>query len=193
MSGRYRFNNSTGSPLDLISCDDNPEDRDPFSFDVLPVLKGASAYDIAVKNGFVGTEAAWLASLGGSSSNAITGTFVAGQNIQLGAPVYLSRLTNKIMIADSSVYQSSFVIGYVVSAVLLGFAVEVKTGSLTLTDWSAITGSVQLDIGALYFLSLNGLLSTAKPTQPTDAAIILVGQATSATTMFYKPTLPLQL
>jgi hypothetical protein len=48
MSDKYRFINGQGSPLDLITCDKKPEDRDPFSFDVLPVLKGASAYDCNV-------------------------------------------------------------------------------------------------------------------------------------------------
>lgn len=32
----------------------------------IPALQGESAYDIAVRNGFVGTEAEWLESIGGS-------------------------------------------------------------------------------------------------------------------------------
>lgn len=34
-------------------------------FDDMPALRGKSAYEIAVENGFVGTEAEWLASLHG--------------------------------------------------------------------------------------------------------------------------------
>lgn len=48
----------------------------------IPAIKGASAYEIAVKNGFKGTEEEWLESLkGGGGSTAVNPKIIAAQTV----------------------------------------------------------------------------------------------------------------
>lgn len=68
--------------------------RDPVSgqFREIPGLKGDSAYEIAVENGFVGTEAEWLESLKGSGtvlSDTIEGWNSKAQEISVKDTIYV--------------------------------------------------------------------------------------------------------
>ena len=67
---------------------------------VITGLEGKSAYDIAVENGFVGTESEWLASLGGGTSS----TFVFEQITPLNTWLINHNLGKypSVMIVDSS-------------------------------------------------------------------------------------------
>ena len=118
---------------------------------------------------------------------------VAGMDIGAGMPVYISRATNKLMLGDSSTYLSSLIVGYTAEPVSNGFAVDVRSGMLTLSDWSAIAGSVSLQLGTLYFLANGGGLTLTPPSLPTDAASVVMGKAVSATKFDFNPALPIQL
>jgi len=122
--------------------------------------------------------------------NDFVGTFVAGQDIAAGQPVYISRQNRLLMVADSSTYLSAFVIGFAVADIPSGFAGDVKKGVFTLSDWTALTGASALQPGFPYFLNGPGTLSTSPPI---SGGFISIGEATSSQSLLFKPTFPIQL
>lgn len=59
-----------------------------------PITRGASAYDVAVANGYVGTQAQWLASLqgtGGTGGGALTNGSVLDVHVASNAAIQLSK------------------------------------------------------------------------------------------------------
>ncbi len=118
------------------------------------------------------------------------GTFVAGQDILAGQPVYISRLNSLLMVADSNSYLSAFVIGFAVIDIASGFAGDVKKGDVTFADWTSLTGTASLQPGYPYFLNGRGTLSYLPPTA---GGFICIGEALTAQTLYFKPTFPIQL
>jgi hypothetical protein len=129
---------------------------------------------------------------GRDGSNGILGNFVANQDIVQGMPVYISRANGQIGIANAASYTQSLIAGFTVSAVNSGFTVDIKSGVSTLSDWTAIAGTATLQKGQLYFLSLNGGITTT-PDRTTAQAIVSIGEALSATTLFFNPSNPILL
>jgi|GEM_PF-2631696 len=118
------------------------------------------------------------------------GTFVAGQPILQGQPVYISRQNRLLMVADSSTYLSAFVIGFAVVDIPTGYAGDVKKGVLNFPDWTALTGGAYLQPGFPYFLNGCGTLSYVPPT---SGGYIAIGEALTEYQLLFKPSFPIQL
>lgn len=118
------------------------------------------------------------------------GRFVAGQDILIGQPVFISKINKKALIADSSTFTSCFIIGFASENISNGFQGDIKKGSLTLNDWTPITGSSSLNVGCNYYLNGAGTLSVMPPS---SGGLIVVGIAISDQTLLFKPNFPILL
>ena len=122
-----------------------------------------------------------------------TVNFVAAETMPQGTPVYLQRSNGQIGKADAALYIKSFVIGFTVSDVVQGFAVDVVMGKQTRTDWTDLAGAASLSVGSLYFLNVGGGLTTNTPSAPDFAANVSVGFALSTTVFKYNISQPILL
>lgn len=127
----------------------------------------------------------------GAPGSASPLAIVAGEDLIAGLPVTISRSTGKAIKSDSSWKPTSFVAGLVSTGVGVGFVADIKTDRLTLSDWTAITATVSLQVGQLYFLRVGGGLTTTPPSSPN--CITVIGEALDSTTLIIEPGLPFQL
>jgi hypothetical protein len=116
---------------------------------------------------------------------------VAAANLSAGFPVAISRATGKMILADASIKSSAFVVGLITASTLLGFVASAAVNQLALANWTAVTGSVSLFQGQLYFLGVGGGLTTTPPGAPNCS--VPVGTALNSTTMLIDPQPPIQL
>ena len=162
--------------------------------DGLAGSNGASAYQIALANGFVGSQPVWLASLVGPAGVVPSeATIVCGEAVAAGAPVYVSLADGKLYNARADVWVKSKVIGLARAATAAGFACDVEGFALARSDWSSATGATALTVGALYYLGLvPGTLSLSRPLVAGQASAI-IGLAASTTTLALKIHPPILL
>lgn len=111
--------------------------------------------------------------------------------VAAGMPLAVSRSTGHFVKADASSKPLAFVAGLAESATSIGFVGQCERGSLTLADWTAITGSAHLSVGQSYFLGSGGGLVLSAPSPP--CCVTLVGTAASTTTLLIEPQTPIQL
>jgi hypothetical protein len=127
----------------------------------------------------------------GLSGGAPVTNVVTGANVVAGQAIALNRATRLAILADNSYKPSSFVLGIARESVVAGFAVDVQSGFVTLSDWTAATGTASLQPGVPYFLGTAGQLTLTAPAAPSVAA--LVGMAVSLQTLNVVPQPPIQL
>lgn len=106
---------------------------------------------------------------------------VAGVSMVAGTPVYISRANGQLYPADNAASVTSFVVGLLTADVVSGFVGSFNRLTLTLSDWTAITGTALLLPGQPYFLSAGGTLSTSVPSAP--GTNTRVGEALNSTTL----------
>lgn len=95
--------------------------------------EGISAYDVAVNNGFVGTEAAWLASLIGA-----TGTSGGSYTFTQAVPASTWNVTHSLgYFPNVSVVDSA-------NSVVIGGIQHIDSNNLTLTFSAAFSGKAYL-------------------------------------------------
>ena len=134
-------------------------------------------------------------SLAASDVGAVPATtsIVAAVNLAAGQPVYVDGTSGQLGLSIATTYAKCFVMGLAAQTTSATYACPVATNSLTLADWTAITGSSALVKNQLYWLSVTeGLLSTSAPITP-GQSLVVVGKAISATTLEINPTLPILL
>jgi hypothetical protein len=108
-----------------------------------------------------------------------------------GQPLTINRTTGQAFPADNRNKLTSFVLGVAQYDAETGFATDIVAGGVTLPDWSAVAGSSLLKPGSVYFLGLEGTISSNVPTAP--GILTIVGVAGSTTTLDVAPSPPLQL
>ncbi len=112
-------------------------------------------------------------------------TIQAGETVAAGQPVYVSTLTAEVFLARADAVGTAHVLGLAATSAAIGFTTEVLAiGSVTLTDWTAVTGSATLTRGMDYFLSsaTAGMITTTAP-QSSGDWVTRVGHAVSTTTL----------
>ena len=116
---------------------------------------------------------------------------VASVALQAGMPLVQSRVNGQLGIADASTKAFAWVAGLAAANTAQGFVAEAVQDTLTLPDWTAVTGSASLQVGQPYFLAAGGGLTTTPPASP--ACIAIVGMAQSASTFVLRRQPPIQL
>lgn len=122
---------------------------------------------------------------GGGGGDGTGGTFTTysaetDDNTIIGSPVYF-KVTQHVGLAVANNNLKSQIAGLCTSAKNSGFAAEwIAEGTITMSDWTAITGTSVLTPGALYFLdpSTPGALTKIAPTAP-GQFVVKVGRAES--------------
>lgn len=102
----------------------------------------------------------------------------ADANISAGMAVYMTG-AGHIDKAQADASGTSSVVGLLSADVSTGFSGQFqKDGAITLADWTAVIGSTDLTVGAIYFLdpSTAGMLTTIAPTAIGEY-VCVVGQA----------------
>lgn len=116
---------------------------------------------------------------------------VANEDISAGFPVAISRANGKILKAVASYKPSAFVAGLLITDVAMGFVGSFSPSRLMLTDWSAVTGSVNLLPGRTYFLGNNGGLDFNPP--GVGSCAVVIGMAVDGNTLLVDIQPPIQL
>ena len=117
---------------------------------------------------------------------------VSSTAMTAGIPVAVSRANGQLLPARADAKVFAFVAGVLREDVAAGFATIPSRGAVTLSDWTASTGSSALAAGQPYFLDAAGGL-TLSPDRSLVTCIARVGTATSTTTLVVRPFDPLQL
>jgi hypothetical protein len=116
---------------------------------------------------------------------------VVAQDLSAGVPVAISRANGKMILADADYKPSAFVVGILTEDTANGFVGHAAPDRVTITDWTAATGSPALLAGQSYFLKSGGGLTTSPP--GAGACLVLVGIALSGTTLRIDVQPPIQL
>ncbi|MBV8970916.1 MAG: hypothetical protein JO290_01355 [Sphingomonadaceae bacterium] len=106
---------------------------------------------------------------------------VALEAVAQGMPMAIDRATGKLVNATAAYKPKAFVVGLASAAVAPGFVGAAEVASLTLADWTGVTGAAALQPGGIYFLGATGGLSLTPP--PAPACVAIVGEAISPTTL----------
>lgn len=148
-------------------------------------LQGQSAYDVAVANGFVGTEIEWLTSLVGTTAANVAISLIASGAIG-GHRVLVTNGDGSCSYADATnSAHVNRVIGISSSAAIDGADVTIITlGQIVESSWN-------WTIGQPVFIGTNGLLTQTEPTAPSFWHII--GVAIAADTIFVQQNQPIIL
>ena len=107
----------------------------------------------------------------------------AAVNVSAGQAVYITA-ASLAALASATTLVASHVAGLVAADTVSGVAAEIKRDTLTLADWTAVTGTTNLTPGAVYYLSTTtpGALTTTAP-DSTDNVLVRVGVASAADTL----------
>jgi len=119
----------------------------------------------------------------GASASILTAA-VGASAIGAGQPVRIDN-SGKMQVAQADSYANAVgLIGLAESAASPGFPGQATPQSLTLTDWTAITGAASLVPGAVYWLSASapGQLTTTVPTAA-GTVQLRIGVAASTSTL----------
>lgn len=119
---------------------------------------------------------------------------IAGEALDLGNILTVSRATGQALLADAGMYTKSFVLGYAQGTTKVGFPVVLVDGPLTLGNWEGLAGTSNLSPGMPYFLShlTPGTITITPPTTPAVASCC-IGIASSVNTLVIKPSRPILL
>lgn len=147
----------------------------------LPGEKGAdglSAYEVAVENGFVGTEEEWLLSLVGAPGSAENNEFIAGSSLGGHRMVYQQGDGKVAYATNLDADTAESVLGITRGAVSVGDVVSIALDGQEITEpsWTWIP-STPLFIGS------NGLLTQTPPNPSSVAFVMVVGYAATPTTV----------
>ncbi len=149
------------------------------------VLQGLSAYQIALRNGFAGSEAEWLESLangGALPANLIQLT--AGAALSGHRAIRLATSTSVLYASANEPEDAATVFGISVAAAASGAPIVIRTGGIeTFSGWAFTPGDP-------VFVGVNGLLTQ---TPPTTGAEIQIGVAIAATTLLVRIGTPFYL
>ena len=126
----------------------------------------------------------------GANGGAVTLVLVADDSLPSGSPVIISRANGHIQKADAAVKPKSFVIGLLGAASAAGFGATLVIDALTMSDWTAVTGSQLLAVGQPYFLGVGGGLTTTVPGAPN--CLTRVGMAVTPNELLINPNPPIQ-
>ncbi|WP_158810262.1 hypothetical protein [Beijerinckia sp. L45] len=114
------------------------------------------------------------------------------QDVVAGQPLAISRATGQLVLARADTYALAFVAGLAPADEAAGFALQPGRGTVTIADWSAITGAAQLSPGQPYFLAAAGGMTTAA-LSPGALCVARVGIAASPSTLIVDPFDPILL
>jgi len=145
---------------------------------------GKEVWQLLAKRGTDGSDGlgrrgrAGVDGVDGSDSFTVDGTFVSTAGV--GQPMYVT-LAGPFELANASLEATALVVGLVTTAGNAGNQGEITTGGILVqSNWTAVTGSALLTVGAEYFLSqTSGMLT---PTGPTDLVQASIGRAINPTT-----------
>lgn len=127
----------------------------------------------------------------GRDGNARIITAVCDDAVPKGTPLAISRANAHLVKADATSKPRAFVVGLASQDTQIGFTADAATQEMTLSDWTAVTGSTALSPGQTYFLAAGGGLALSPVSSPD--CLTVVGIAASATTLLIDPQAPLQL
>lgn len=149
------------------------------------IVAGKSAYDIAVKNGFVGTEADWLNSLSGQPDLFLK--YTAGQNLSGHFAVKFDNNSHVVYASSTDTGSIIRTVGITISAAIAGTDVSVvKFGEVEEPSWN-------WDLGKFIYLGEDGRL-IQNPESVIGAKFIqIIGYPVTATKMFVTIETPLIL
>lgn len=147
--------------------------------------QGESAYDIAVSNGFVGTELEWLDSLSATNATKTTTTLLASGAIG-GSRIVITNGDGTASYADATNQNHKHkIIGITENAANNNDVLTIITsGELTDNAFNFTTGTP-------IFLGVNGLLTQTAPSSPSFQHII--GVAKNSTTIIIQQNQPILL
>ena len=148
------------------------------------VVRGRNAMALSGGGGFSGTpgqkgDKGDKGDSGGGGGVSVQTAEVEGSAISTGQPIYV-RATTRVSLAQANA-GSTLAAGLAYSSADPGHAVDFITGGvISLTDWTAVCGTVLLSPGNRYFLSPDtaGLMSTNCP-NATGETVQCLGIATS--------------
>jgi hypothetical protein len=173
---------------DLIAGAATVDPADILAGRLLPL--GGAAGEVLTKLSPGAGDAVWQAPDAASS-----GTLSAEAAVDLAAGQVL-RVTPTALatLADASAPASAQVTGLAATDQTAGVAVAIARAALTLSNWTAATGAVELTPGAVYYLdpATPGALTTVAP-DTTGQALVRLGAAASATTMALQIEPPITL
>lgn len=118
---------------------------------------------------------------------------VAALSIPAGFPVALSRADGSAVLARADTYALSFVAGLASAEVAPGFAAEVVRATLTLPDWTAVTGAISLSVGSPYFLAVAGGMTTTPDRTIGAGCLVHLGVPLGAKTFAFNAADPIIL
>ncbi len=108
-----------------------------------------------------------------------------------GTPLCQSRATGHLFAADAALKSSAYVVGLAAAPTAPGLVAAALVDTISLADWTAVTGQTTLAVGQVYFLAVGGGLSTAPASSP--GVNTWVGTADRADRLILKLQLPIQL
>lgn len=113
----------------------------------------------------------------GAGSHSMT----ANETLLAGHAVYVSA-NNTVNLADADALETSHVLGLAsANASANSAATVLSVGSLTLPDWTSVTGSANLVPGAVYYLSTTPGNLTLVPPVGTNDVVVRLGLAITTT------------
>lgn len=108
-----------------------------------------------------------------------------------GQPVYVNG-SGEAALADAGALATSDVVGLVLAGASAGSSATIlPIGTITISDWTAITGTAALTPGARYCLSTTAGMLTTTPPSAAGEVVVVVGVALTAAKM--KITLELRV
>lgn len=114
---------------------------------------------------------------GGGGVLPLSANFVSGAS--KGQPVYVASNNNVDLAINTT---EPYVIGLTLETVLAATTGQYITeGTITLTDWNAVTGTTLLTPGAVYYLDSTAGLLTSTPTSVIGEHVVAVARAASTT------------
>jgi len=116
-------------------------------------IAGLSAYAVAVKNGFIGTEQQWLNSLSSANTSAISSIIIAAKAIGGNRAV----LANGDYADNTNLLTANLMVGITKNAAVLGESLEI-------ISCGELDGFSGLMINFPLFLSINGTITQIAPT-----------------------------
>ena len=122
---------------------------------------------------------------GGLLSTVNIGSFVAATGLIAGQAVYIDPTNGKATIADAADYLKCGVVGFVANNVQMGSLALIKSGVLTLPDWTLLTGVATLRTGKYYLALGGGYTVTPQTTVNIGCGAVTLGWALNANTFLF--------
>lgn len=141
---------------------------------ITPIVGGTNGLFLYDNNGVLGEKPGGA----GSDNNYTYYSAEADSAISAGQALYIKSNTHTDL-ADCST--TGTVMGIAQTNIASGFSGNlISQGQLTLSDWSASTGSATLSAGQTYYLGVAGAIGTSPPT---SGFVVKLGKAITTTTL----------